>query len=356
MQSGELKEKVSTAITIIKKIKRRLNLYFFDKMKANGKDFRLTPKDIKNSEELAKKLKGDSDKETLTNILEWQDRNIEFWWERYPLAPILMVFIAFSLLAYIIKPFALLYVGCLGAIALILVYLLFRYSSFIGEKPIKEKTSKFLKLVCNTFRLSNLPVDNILKDKLAVCRDYATLTASLLLNMYPDSEVRLITKVSYGTAGIEIKNKIYVLDQHLPIKSLDNWQKILSTHAAIYKLKNNKESKRKPIDVVFDGIEEMPKKSNEPSPKINTEKLEKLTEEIAQILGIRQISYIDKPDFEIELLNYAKYYDDDEIIKYSFMRTIKNRLEREFCGKLDKISGVNISQKNERDLIVSLCL
>ena len=37
--------------------------------------------------ELANRLNnGTSDKEVLTNVLEWQDRNIVFWFERYPLS------------------------------------------------------------------------------------------------------------------------------------------------------------------------------------------------------------------------------------------------------------------------------
>lgn len=44
-----------------------------------------TPEDIENDElkTLAKRLKGSSEKETLTNILEWQDRNIQGWIDRY---------------------------------------------------------------------------------------------------------------------------------------------------------------------------------------------------------------------------------------------------------------------------------
>jgi len=45
-----------------------------------------TPEDMENGglKKLAKRLKGDSEKENLTNILEWQDRNIQYWWERFP--------------------------------------------------------------------------------------------------------------------------------------------------------------------------------------------------------------------------------------------------------------------------------
>ncbi len=39
---------------------------------------------------LANRLKAESYKETLTNILEWQDRNIVFWTERHPILSLLL--------------------------------------------------------------------------------------------------------------------------------------------------------------------------------------------------------------------------------------------------------------------------
>lgn len=323
--------------------------------------------DIKNHNLNAnKKLIGDSEKEILTDILDFQDRNIEFWRDRYNLP--LILFILFIILVFlfmaalIIQSITLVYVDCLGAIVVILMYLIYlflRYSNSLREKPLKEKISKFRNLICNTCYLfgASLPTDKILEDKLAICKDYAKFTASLLYIIYPDSELRFIAIYSHVAAGIEINNKIYVLDQHLPIKLLDNWQRINKTAAGIYKLKIDKGSKEKLIDVVFDRIEPNPVKSNYSTPKINTEKLTKLTEETAQILGIRQSSDIDIPDLEIPLRNYARYYEDDEIITYSLIRKIRNQLETEFYGKIDKISKVNINQSpNRRDLIVTVWL
>ena len=86
-------------------------------------------------------------------------------------------------------------------------------------------------------------------------------------------------------------------------------------------------------------------------PKINTGKL---AEEISKMLEIKGSSNKDKTVLNIELFDYAEYYDNDEIIEYSFMRAIKNRLESEFCGNLDKISKVNINQNDEKDLIVTV--
>ena len=128
------------------------------------------------------------------------------------------------LLAQNILPCTLFYMGCLGgAVILIMVYLFIRYRIFFREeKSIFKKLFKFLELVNRTFQLS-LPVNKLLDHKLAVCRDYAKLTASLLFNVYPDSEVYFITIPQHVAAGIKIKNKIYVLDQRLPILTTDNW-------------------------------------------------------------------------------------------------------------------------------------
>ena len=368
--------------------------------------------DIENDElkKLAERLKGDSEKETLTNILEWQDRNIRFWWERWPLDRSLKILIPISsllaltislpfllllyyskflavfalfivliaafffvlvfsntmlqifylflsfpfvylftslalripVLAQNILPYTLFYVGCLGAIALIMVYLSIRYKMFWREKNVKEKISKFKEVVDDTFSLG-LPVDKILEYKLAICRDYAKLTASLLFKVYPDPEVYFITIPKHVAAGIKIENKIYVLDQRLPILSLETWLIKWNKKANVYTSKCKKDSKGRITSVTCDKQERT---------QINTEKL---TGEIAMILGIKQRLHKNKPSFEIKLSNYVIYYEDDEVTKYSLIRAIKNRLESESCGNMDKISKIDISQ-NERDLTVAVWL
>ena len=367
--------------------------------------------DIENDElkNLAERLKGDSEKETLTNILEWQDRNIHFWWERWPLGNLLLVLLLISLmitipllplfpsifrlliagiagilivivvmillafakfhkycyivvfspfvyplgwifhiplLAQNILPCTLIYVGCLGAIVLIMVYLCIRYKIFSREKSLKEifkSVKEFFKVIYD-LSYPSLPVDKIIKFEkekygLAICRDYAKLTASLLFKIYPDSKVYFITIPNHVAAGIEIKNKCYVLDQHPPILTINDWlikQKKKADNIYISKLERDSEGR--PINVTFDKDEIISKEPKE-VPKINTEKL---TEEIAEIFGIEPSSHINKPDlkFKIPPINY----EDDEITKYSLIRAIKNRLEREFCGNTDKMSKININQ------------
>ena len=299
-----------------------------------------TPKDIENDElkKLAKRLKGDSEKETLTNILEWQDRNIPPWWERWPLVPIflILILVLITLLSLLLfSPiFRLLIAGVLAMIIIsMMVYLYIRYGIFLREKSVKEKISKFKEVVEDTFRLS-LPVDKILEYKLAVCRDYAKLTASLLFRVYPDSEVYFITIPRHVAVGIKIKNKIYVLDQRLPILTKDDWLNKEEACTYISKLKRDPNGG---LEVTFKRHKTIT--IEEKKVPINTEKL---TEEIAEIFGIEPSSHINKPDlkFKIPLINY----EDDEITKYSLIRAIKNRLEREFCDNTDKMSKININQ------------
>ena len=381
-----------------------------------------TLNDLKSEElkKLAKRLKGDSEKETLTNILEWQDRNIQFWWERWPfdlslriLIPIssllaLIIFVPFLLLLYYSKfldifalfivlivvfffilifsnimikvfylflsfplvylfislalripplaqnilPYTLFYVGCLGAIAIIMVYLFIRYKMFWREKPVKEKIFKFKDVIDDTFRLS-LPADKILEYKLAICRDYAKLTASLLFNIYPDSKVYFIAIPAHIVVAVKTKDNYYILDQHLPILRIDKWLiRWKKEKADVCVSEVLRDSTGELTKVTFSKHEQITRKPKPDLPKINTEKL---TEEIAKILGISQSSQKNESDFDIPLSNYALYYDDDDIIKYSLIKAIKNKLESELCSNLDKNSKIVIVQ-NENDLISNVYL
>ncbi len=53
-------------------------------LRFDKRQFCPTLNDLKNEElrRLAKRLKGNSEKETLANILEWEDRNLQYWIER----------------------------------------------------------------------------------------------------------------------------------------------------------------------------------------------------------------------------------------------------------------------------------
>jgi predicted transglutaminase-like protease len=370
-----------------------------------------TSDDLESEElkKITKRLKGDSEKETLTNILEWQDRNIQFWWERGRFGPLaLIISLSFSFLlcyskfpyvftlfifalfiilaaffvvlssfnimrkafypllfflfvyplinlalripvqAHNIFQYTLFYVGALGATALTVVCLSIRYEMFWRGEPVKEKISKFKEVIDDTFRLGGLPVDKVIEYKLAICRDYAKLTASLLFKVYPDSKLYFIAISGHVAVAVKIRDNYYVLDQHLPILRIDKWLiKRKKEKADVYVSEVLRDSAGEPMKVTFSWHETIPR-----LPKINTEKL---AEEIAKILGITQSSQKNEPDFDIPLPNYAIYYDDDDIIKYSLIKAIKNKLESELCSNLDKISKIEIIQDG-KDLKLNVYL
>jgi len=364
-----------------------------------------TSKDLKNEElkRLAERLKENSDKKTLTNILEWQDRNIHAWIDRYLLPPVL-IFLVFPFLyilwclpcpfliklilfilsiilgladiiylipvvlvlfTHLILPLviaiyqnpknlllvvqgkAILYAVLFGGIITIICYLIIKYKRFVRNRP----KVKVCEVLLDTFYTS-LPVNKILKYGLAICRDYAKLTASLLFNVYPDSELYFIKILGHVAVAVKIKDNYYVLDQHLPILKTDRWLIAWDKEKAdLYVSEVLRDSEGEPINVTIRWHEQI--KINKKSKlKIPKECIEELTERIAKILGIPQNSQKYEP-FEIRLYDYAIYYDDDEITKYSLIREIKNRLESELCSNIDKVSKIEISQ-NEKNLIIKV--
>lgn len=79
----------------------------------------------------------------------------------------------------------------------------------------------------------------------------------------------------------------------------------------------------------------------------------------SKILGISRISQKEKSDFKpILLKNYAVCFEENEIVKHSLIRAIKNKLENEFCSSINKISKIKINQdkRDERDLVIELFL
>ena len=148
-----------------------------------------TPKEIENKDlkKLASRLNGESYKETLSNILEWQERNIEFWSERWPIYPFLLfimfsVFILLVVIPNIQIKWWLIAVSASSAVTVFSVLILLL--KFIRKIPTKEGLK-------NTF-LPSISINPLLKNRLGVCKDYAKLTACLLLNIYPSAEIYLL--------------------------------------------------------------------------------------------------------------------------------------------------------------------
>jgi len=342
--------------------------------------------------ELSKKLKRKSEKETLVNLLEWQNRNITFWVDRMHYSLILYFLLAISIyllplsnndIKYIlifilflmgVVNFTLMLSYATTLIATILIFTLWIFSvnplqaqkfypvaqlaglslvfgailALIGYLVLKYSALKSripgFKLQ-DTFNIT-LQVDKILKYRLAICRDYAKLTAVSLYNLIPNSQICFISIPRHVAAGIEINGKLYILDQELPVMTLDSWLRFWNRKTAnIYQLKIlNSKNKRK-LKLEKRGIAKL----INPSAQLDTEKL---SEEVVKLLEISQKT--DKENYyvvEIPFPKFAKCYEDDEIVIYSMARAIKLMLENELCSNFENTEKIEIKQ-NGNDLIV----
>ncbi|MBZ0174445.1 MAG: hypothetical protein OIN84_10870 [Candidatus Methanoperedens sp.] len=200
-----------------------------------------TSEDIKEAEDLAKKLKGNSSRDTLDNIIKYQNENIAYFNERAVCLDAFIYSIIFGLLVILSL------VPAVSSQTLLIIYITFLIFCQLGiimvtvdrfRKKMKWKKEKFhlKELIQSIIEASkygifqkDMPVKKILDWKLAICRDYARLTASLLRNLFPDSELYFIFMHDHVVAGIKINNEINVFDPHYDnptpptVLKLDEW-------------------------------------------------------------------------------------------------------------------------------------
>ena len=364
--------------------------------------------DSKEAKELSKRLISDSYKETLTNIVEWQEKNVQYWHERaemfillfvlssmpfllIPLPRYLQIFLviliifamfldlftlligALFLISEVIAAFVILYTANTANISTIImvIELSIIFGGIISLLLYGMLKYRYLKASQPEFRLmdtfkSSLPVKKILQYHLAICKDYAKLTATLLINSYyPKNKIYFITIPQHVAAAINVKNKIYVLDQRLPIMTLEKWMDFWSikmSNNAIFKASsflhriffegevqiyelviNGKKTEIKKTD-----CKKMSEATDVPQIDINS-----LNKKIAYDMGLSQTSDKKQPDIEINLKNFAVSYNRDEIANFSLLRAVKNKLEGELCGNLGKITKLEVTQ-NKADLILGV--
>jgi len=340
-----------------------------------------TEKDVRDTKNLAHRLKGKTDSEMLNNILEWQDKNILAWEERWILflnfvvsmmlflilisffkvsQPIVFGLAFLFVLSFIANMSMLAILGYLTytAMLFIAIFIIFQsrytmftliFSLFLGwfiaifmqlfikYRTLKRYSSRFK--VSDTFLLS-LPVKKILEYRLSVCRDYAKLTAALLSNLYPKNRIFFFTFPGHVATGIERNGKIYILDQKLPIMDEQAWLNRWERDKAI-KLELKRSGNK--FDVAYLG-----EINRQEKVKLETQKHLIETIEDAIKRGKREITYT--------LKGRAKIYDiNDEVIRDSLMRHYTLLLQREFAGNFFKIKKLEITKKGN-DLILYLSL
>lgn len=203
-------------------------------------------------------------------------------------------------------------------------------------------------LVRSTFETSIL-LETLLKYRLAICRDYAKLTAVLLYNLFPNNPIYFILIPRHVAAGIEINGKLYILDQKLSVMTLDGWLRIWNRKiATVYRLKILDSKSKRKLKLEKRGIAKL----KDQSTRIN---VERLTEEVVKLIGVKQVDYGEGAVAKIPLPSkLTKCYEDDEIVTYSMARTIKLKLENEFCSNFKNIEKIGIRQDGE-DLVVEVC-
>jgi predicted transglutaminase-like protease len=311
-----------------------------------------TVKEIEDSgvKSLASRLNGQSKEDTLTNILEWQDRNMSFWTERHPISTILYAFLGalifFGIVAirvivilassttlnsvfigtfwFVGLPLTVLITGTILTLAIIV--LIIRANRKI---PLKEGFAALKR---------GVPINLLLKNKLGVCRDYAKLTACLLLNIYPNTEIYFATAPSHVATGIMIENKLYMLDQRLPILTIDKWKTYRSSKAK----KIAKLVKERIVWVDFKTF-----LSKNDIPELDTKKL---AQTMTKLLKIQpQAGNNETAILRISLRKGIKLYEDDEMVNYSLSRWLQSKLSMELI-EISEITKIEVISEKE-DLI-----
>jgi len=293
-----------------------------------------TGEDIASVKSLAERLKGLTDAETLNNILEWQERNIAYWWERYYLVP-LLIFISNTLILLGLPPLALLRsilftiftALSLGASLSITIYL------FLTHNP------ELIKLM---FKFS-LPLSKMLEYRMGVCRDYAKLTASLLVNLYPSSKIYFFAIPRHVAAGIRLGNKIYVLDRRLPILEPEAWLTIQGVRKAEMFELINKDGN---LSIRLAG--EISLCQRQPSIFNIKNMFKEIVSEVEK--AVKE----GRDTASIVLKNAASLFDiDDAIIKESLLRKVRIILQNEFASKASKLRETILFKKGN-DIILEL--
>ncbi len=294
-----------------------------------------TPEEIasKKVDALASRLKGESEKETLTNILEWQHRDIAFWLERYPMPQITGTFLVGFILGLVA-----LYViimlkseAWIAATCFSLVFLAMTITS-IALTLVNICYGRRLKLglFWNTFKRS-VPIDDIVENRLCVCRDYAKLTACLLLNLFPKSDIYFAHTSNHVAVGIITNGQLYMLDQRLPLLTIGQWDKREKSKETIHKLSNGKTELIKDI-------------SNFSTNSIDLASLKK---DLFKILNVNE--EIASNLTPVKVLNWRKgallYTMNDDLVNYSLVQRIKLESLNELA-KLEKVT-LEIEKKND---------
>lgn len=324
---------------------------------------------IKNShvKRLASRLKAGSYEETLTNIVEWQHRNIEFWTERHPMLTLLwyicLIFavtvVVFSLWFLVsilllivlnsqivlvwffqITPWFIQNIWWLIAVFASSIVTIFATMIFILHSNRKFPWKKIPRGLKNIVWPS-IPIEFLLENKLGVCRDYAKLTACLLSNIYPNEQIYFATAPSHVATGIMIKGNLYMLDQRLPILTMDKWRNYRNARAKDKVEKFTKKSLRKRV---LKKIDTFCLPSTARTTSFDTKELAK---RMTKLLDIREQTSVDSSLLKMKILlkRGATLYEDNEMVNHSLARFLRMQISKALISP-SQITEIEISRQN----------
>lgn len=317
---------------------------------------------------LASRLKAGSHRATLTNILEWQDRNIEFWTERHPILTLLwytyliftVIVVVFPAVLFVVSFLLLIVLNnqivsvwfiqitgwfiqniwwLIAVFASIIVTILATMISILHSNR-KFPWKKIPRSLKNIFTPS-ISMNFLLENKLGVCRDYAKLTACLLSNIYPNAEIYFAKAPNHVATGINIENRLYMLDQRLPILTIDRWND--------YR-KPRKSDKIERFDPIKNTLRKADKKTflqTKDKSDLNTEKL---ANRMTELLNIKE-----QPDdktislqksIPIPWKNGAILYEENEMVDYSLARCLETKISSELI-RINQITRIEISRQKD---------
>ena len=190
----------------------------------------------------------------------------------------------------------------------------------------------------------SISMDFLINRKLAVCRDYAKLSAALLFNIYPEKEIYFVYAPLHVSTGIIVGNKLYILDKYLPVTTFLKW--------------NEKWNKgryyRKKVERAKGGYMFSVDDPDSILPKTNQSEIDwdKLSSKLEQIIGIQSSKDYSR-DNSLQIWKWkkgTKLYEDDEIVNYSIAQRLEPIILREKINK-NQITHIEIKRNKEDDLI-----
>ena len=308
---------------------------------------KLTKKDIEDTKELAERLKGGTKIDTVINILEWQDQNINYWHERYKISIITLieVILAFLLIYFIIqninKPLEyILLSGIIGAIIGNITYIYLKYSHLTKKKGFMSNLSEILTMIWKTFGI-NITIFDILNYRLAICRDYAKLTSAILHNLNIEHYFVFINR--HVAVAVKVKDTYYVIDQKFPLWDINTWIK-KHRNPKIY-TPNKDNSKLSPVNVEVYELKN----------KITDDVLKKIEVDVKNELRIdRKKEGTIKKSHSIKLYRISKGDGYDNVIHHSLVRYIVNEIKNEFLTNYKNISSIKLKFDENNCLTVNI--